>query len=200
MRDVGKFKRAAVPTSCRRNVHMQPELQRQDIGHLHSLRLYVRTGLSVTEASDCAAIVASPVDSTCTALMASDSTPLLPSSRFNPPARPARSVTFNPLVETSSPPKRTSGANPNPNPSSSATGLPPRDGALQKLKRRYSSGSPLINLPAQTSKLGPQRTTRTAQKLKLLPVRIVEHESLLCLRQANSYTRCGVRIRNKKTN
>jgi len=39
-----------------------------------------------------------------------------------------------------------------------------------KLRRRNSQGAPLI-LPAATpaSKIGPQRTTRTAQKLKLLP-------------------------------
>lgn len=39
-----------------------------------------------------------------------------------------------------------------------------------KLRRRNSSGAPL-QLPQQTpaSKIGPQRTTRTAQKLKLLP-------------------------------
>lgn len=39
-----------------------------------------------------------------------------------------------------------------------------------KLRRRNSSGAPLL-LPVQTSasKIGPQRTTRTAQKLKLLP-------------------------------
>lgn len=39
-----------------------------------------------------------------------------------------------------------------------------------KLRRRNSHGSPLINLPTvPISKIGPQRTTKNAQKLKLLP-------------------------------
>lgn len=39
-----------------------------------------------------------------------------------------------------------------------------------KLRRRNSHGSPLVNLPAvPISKIGPQRTTKNAQKLKLLP-------------------------------
>jgi len=38
-----------------------------------------------------------------------------------------------------------------------------------KLRRRNSSGAPARMPPAPMPKLGPQRTTRTAQKLKLLP-------------------------------
>lgn len=38
-----------------------------------------------------------------------------------------------------------------------------------KLRRRNSQGSPLTLPPIPGSKIGPQRTTRTAQKLKLLP-------------------------------
>ncbi len=38
-----------------------------------------------------------------------------------------------------------------------------------KLRRRNSSGAPTGLPPAPVTKIGPQRTTRTAQKLKLLP-------------------------------
>lgn len=38
-----------------------------------------------------------------------------------------------------------------------------------KLRRRNSSGSPLVPPNIPVPKIGPQRTTRTAQKLKLLP-------------------------------
>jgi uncharacterized Rmd1/YagE family protein len=38
-----------------------------------------------------------------------------------------------------------------------------------KLRRRNSSGAPTLPPQAPLSKIGPQRTTRTAQKLKLLP-------------------------------
>jgi uncharacterized Rmd1/YagE family protein len=38
-----------------------------------------------------------------------------------------------------------------------------------KLRRRHSQGNPLGVPPVPTSKIGPQRSSRTAQKLKLLP-------------------------------
>lgn len=38
-----------------------------------------------------------------------------------------------------------------------------------KLRRRNSSGAPMFPPPVPQPKIGPQRTTRTAQKLKLLP-------------------------------
>lgn len=38
-----------------------------------------------------------------------------------------------------------------------------------KLRRRNSQGAPLVLPPMPAPKIGPQRTTRTAQKLKLLP-------------------------------
>jgi len=38
-----------------------------------------------------------------------------------------------------------------------------------KLRRRNSQGAPFVLPPSHPSKIGPQRTTRTAQKLKLLP-------------------------------
>nr|POE79714.1 sad1-interacting factor 2 [Quercus suber] len=106
----------------------------------------------------------------------SESRPLLPTqseARSTPP-RPVRSVTFNPQISTASPPRRQSAF---PSSSSSSVTNPPRDGSQpmlsalnSKLRRRNSSGAPL-QAPTQmpVSKIGPQRTTRTAQKLKLLP-------------------------------
>jgi uncharacterized Rmd1/YagE family protein len=38
-----------------------------------------------------------------------------------------------------------------------------------RLRRRNSSGAPMVSHHAPVPKIGPQRTTRTAQKLKLLP-------------------------------
>lgn len=128
-------------------------------------------------------ILASP--SSPTANMSSETTPLIPQSSMPPPRqspRPPRSVTFNPQVSTSSPPKRRppipgashSSSNLPTNPSNSGglrDGTQPMLSALNsKLRRRNSSGAPLV-LPTQhpASKIGPQRTTRTAQKLKLLP-------------------------------
>ncbi|KAF1988043.1 Sad1-interacting factor 2 [Aulographum hederae CBS 113979] len=113
--------------------------------------------------------------------MASESTPLMgsPTPRRPPgseSSKPPRTVTFNPTVSTSSPPPAS-----NLKPSSQfpppATGPPPVAGqpvlsALNaKLRRRHSQGAPLIpqNLYANAPKIGPQRTTKTAQKLKLLP-------------------------------
>ena len=42
-------------------------------------------------------------------------------------------------------------------------------GLNSKLRRRNSSGAPARIPPMPVGKIGPQRTTRTAQKLKLLP-------------------------------
>ncbi|EMC99107.1 hypothetical protein BAUCODRAFT_120397 [Baudoinia panamericana UAMH 10762] len=116
-----------------------------------------------------------------------ETTPLLPThsqDRAIKPPRPSRSVTFNPQVSTSSPPKRNRPAFPTATAQSTGSiagagtvSNPPRDGTQpmlsalnSKLRRRNSSGAPL-QLPAQlpANKIGPQRTTRTAQKLKLLP-------------------------------
>ncbi|KAI7587244.1 hypothetical protein KC343_g19163, partial [Hortaea werneckii] len=128
----------------------------------------------------------------------SNSSSITPSHPQSTPSRPSpkppRSVTFNPQVTTSSPPNRrpgfpsqsqSGGAIPQHHPTPVATsssssasnsgglrdGTQPMLSALNsKLRRRNSSGAPLV-LPAQhpASKIGPQRTTRTAQKLKLLP-------------------------------
>lgn len=115
-------------------------------------------------------------------------TPLLPSStaassqRPTPPIKPTRSVTFNPQISTASPPTRfrptlptTSALSANSIdtlPAQTSTGTQSKLSALNsKLRRRNSSGAPLQVLPNvfPAPKIGPQRTTRTAQKLKLLP-------------------------------
>ncbi|KAK4624273.1 Sporulation protein RMD1 [Fulvia fulva] len=115
----------------------------------------------------------------------SEASPLLrndgSSSRPVPSPKPARNVTFNPQVSTSSPPKRrpnfpAQSSNSTTNLGSAAlqTSGQDRPGPLatlnSKLRRRNSSGSALALPPSNpASKIGPQRTSRTAQKLKLLP-------------------------------
>ncbi|KAF2481660.1 hypothetical protein BDY17DRAFT_168993 [Neohortaea acidophila] len=112
----------------------------------------------------------------------SDTTPLLQSrSQASPIATKAsRSVTFNPQVSSASPPKRRSQFPVQPQTSSTAafaSAASSRDGPQpilaslnSKLRRRNSSGAALQLPPQQPiNKIGPQRTTRTAQKLKLLP-------------------------------
>ena len=106
---------------------------------------------------------------TTTMASSSESTPLLPTTKPIPP-KPSRTVTFNPTISSSSPPTR----RPPINPTTSTSNIP-RDGTQpmlsalnSKLRRRNSSGAPLTPV-ANLPKIGPQRTTRTAQKLKLLP-------------------------------
>ena len=112
----------------------------------------------------------------------SESSPLLQTNshdRLLPPARPTRSVTFNPQVSTASPPKRKAIFPPASSQSSGSAAsaqFPPRNGTQpmlsalnSKLRRRNSSGAPL-QLPTQPGpKIGPQRTTVRTQKLKVLP-------------------------------
>ncbi|CAK4000600.1 sporulation RMD1 [Lecanosticta acicola] len=113
---------------------------------------------------------------------ASEASPLLINAsgsapRPTPSPKPTRNVTFNPQISTSSPPKRRPVL-----PSSSSQGTSvattardtssagPLSALNSKLRRRNSSGAAL-QLPPQlpASKIGPMRTSRTAQKLKLLP-------------------------------
>ncbi|KAI5362265.1 hypothetical protein Slin15195_G059160 [Septoria linicola] len=98
------------------------------------------------------------------------------------PSKPKRNVTFNSAVSTASPPNRSrpmpvSVGSTNQLPHVTGVGTSAIDGkqstlsALNsKLRRRNSSGAAL-QLPSfhPGSKIGPQRTTRTASKLKLLP-------------------------------
>ncbi|WPH03056.1 sporulation protein RMD1-like protein [Acrodontium crateriforme] len=105
-----------------------------------------------------------------------ETAPLLPNTESRPVTKPIRNVTFNPQISTASPPRRYP-VFPSSSSSSGAGPTAPRDGSQpmlsalnSKLRRRNSSGAPL-QLPMQVpaSKIGPQRTSRTAQKLKLLP-------------------------------
>lgn len=116
----------------------------------------------------------------------SESSPLLPPAPRTTP-KPIRSVTFNPTISTASPPKRpgfarpassNAGGAPASAASSSAISTSGREGFPQstlsalnsKLRRRNSSGAALqLPLGNAASRIGPQRTTRTASKLKLLP-------------------------------
>jgi len=78
--------------------------------------------------------------------MATESSPLL--------RKPSRNVTFNPEPSIIAAP-----------PTASAPST-----FNSKLRRRNSHGAPQLSYPAlPTGKIGPQRTTKTVQKLKLLP-------------------------------
>ncbi|KIV99387.1 uncharacterized protein PV09_08932 [Verruconis gallopava] len=102
---------------------------------------------------------------------ATESTPLIAnrsslSSQTTPP-KPPRTVTFNPTVSTSSP----SGSVRLPLPATATS--PAQSGILSnlnnKLRRRHSQGAPYIPPNLQGSRIGPQRTTKNAEKLKILP-------------------------------
>ncbi|KAF2477433.1 sporulation protein-like protein RMD1 [Lindgomyces ingoldianus] len=112
-----------------------------------------------------------------------ETTPLISSmSHASTPSKPIppkaqRTVTFNPTVTSSSPkqpaPLRahshygsTSAMQQVP---SSYGGQPMLSTLNNKLRRRNSSGAPTAPPSIPAPKIGPQRTTRTAQKLKLLP-------------------------------
>lgn len=112
----------------------------------------------------------------------SETTPFLQDASLSEQqTRPSRNVTFNPnpSIISSDPAIGTpSGATaPRPVQQSSASATPqnaPPAGlsALNsKLRRRNSYGSPLLPVPSNQPipKIGPQRTSKNAQKLKLLP-------------------------------
>lgn len=128
-------------------------------------------------------IAAIPLRSTmASAKPASDTTPLISSPsaiRPSPSQKAPRSVTFNPQVSSASPPNRRP-AFPQDSQAFSSGSIQPatnlRDGSQpmlstlnNKLRRRNSSGAALQVPQIPASKIGPQRTSRTAQKLKLLP-------------------------------
>lgn len=108
-----------------------------------------------------------------------ESSPLLspPSAATSP--RPHRSVTFNPQTTINHPNKSVTQTSPlRPAPTSSpsfpqpaSAGQPVLSTLHSKLRRRNSHGSPLSTPPMLSAgpKIGPQRTTKNAQKLKLLP-------------------------------
>ncbi|KAI9757128.1 MAG: hypothetical protein M1815_001968 [Lichina confinis] len=118
-----------------------------------------------------------------------ESTPLLPPAQSAPSSRPSRSsrtVTFNPhttvaTIDDGDGQIRRSGAQASsstyrPTLSSSAT-QPVLSVINDKLRRRNSHHAPMLSPTSQTmSKVGPQRTTKTAQKLKILPNPDVEED------------------------
>lgn len=125
-----------------------------------------------------------------------EDTPLLTNQQDNasPRAnRTSRSVTFNPLttistyggttssdptfrpLQTGSPPVQPTnaqGGSPRP------TSQPMLSALNSKLRRRNSHGAPFSapTAPANAPKIGPQRTTKKAQKLKLLPDPVTAEE------------------------
>ncbi|OAL36885.1 hypothetical protein AYO20_03941 [Fonsecaea nubica] len=121
------------------------------------------------------------------ATTASESSPLLPqhTSPSESPSRPAlrnqRTVTFNPLTSVSTQSGATSSAalRPISSPSAALTGSnpavrdqPPMLSAFNsKLRRRNSHGAPLPTTQPFTPapRAGAQRTTKTTEKLKILP-------------------------------
>ncbi|KAI9826403.1 MAG: hypothetical protein M1832_000320 [Thelocarpon impressellum] len=111
-----------------------------------------------------------------------ESSPLLPSSRRQSgtteptaPPKPHRSVTFSPHTTVATPSGTSSSALRAPAQSPTLpspfnpTGQPVLAALNSKLRRRNSHGAAGNPPPVPASKIGPQRTTRTAQKLKLLP-------------------------------
>ncbi|KAE8350107.1 hypothetical protein BDV28DRAFT_47408 [Aspergillus coremiiformis] len=118
-----------------------------------------------------------------------ETTPLLPQHEQQPPTSNTspranrRTVTFNPLAKVSTyhdVPVRTLHSGPSSFPSSQD--IPQRPTGLSalnsKLRRRNSHGAPynaILSAPA-APKVGPQRTTKKAQKLKLLPDPITEED------------------------
>ncbi|PWY71643.1 YagE family protein [Aspergillus heteromorphus CBS 117.55] len=124
-----------------------------------------------------------------------ESSPLLPqhrpaASNTSPRgARPPRTVTFNPLATVSTYHDTTS-ADPTFRPLHSASSSAPHSQETQyrptglsalnsKLRRRNSHGAPFSTANpsiAAAPKVGPQRTTKKAQKLKLLPDPIAAEE------------------------
>ncbi|CZS93337.1 probable RMD1-protein required for Meiotic Division [Rhynchosporium agropyri] len=111
-----------------------------------------------------------------------ESTPLLSSAPSSPAdaQRKGRNVTFNPNPSvisidnnTSSvtrPISATTSSNFSGNVSGSSSQQPMLSALNSRLRRRNSSGSPLMPMStAPASKIGPQRTTKNTQKLKLLP-------------------------------
>ncbi|KAL8742094.1 MAG: hypothetical protein Q9190_005370 [Brigantiaea leucoxantha] len=117
------------------------------------------------------------------ALEASESSPLLPppTPAVTHAPRHQRTVTFNPqtiIDRSDGQTTHTSALRPAPQSSlsfsgihSGPTGQPVLSSINSKLRRRNSHGSPLSAPPilSPASKIGPQRTTKNAQKLKLLP-------------------------------
>ncbi|KAL1881402.1 hypothetical protein VTK73DRAFT_4162 [Phialemonium thermophilum] len=136
-----------------------------------------------------------------------ETSPLLPTAQ--PPSdlrpRPSRNVTFDPnpdvkTIDATTESRRVrdlsavhrhaslipSGSSLSSTSASSSGSGPPVIAALNsKLKRRNSHGTPSVPtgtaliLPSTQPKIGPQRSTKNAQKLKLLPNPEIEQEEVL---------------------
>jgi uncharacterized Rmd1/YagE family protein len=109
---------------------------------------------------------------------ATETSPLIPPAPIrstNAISKSQKNVTFNPEPSIAPQVPRLSPLRPAPisNPTFPSPNNQPMLSALNsKLRRRNSHGSPLSNpplTPATASKIGPQRTTKNAQKLKILP-------------------------------
>jgi uncharacterized Rmd1/YagE family protein len=106
-----------------------------------------------------------------------ENTSLLPrsSNSIEVPKKAGRNVTFDPNPAFYGGTEAQSSRSTQHLPSSSfpgnVAGPPPMLSALNsRLRRRNSQGAPQMTMPATpASKIGPQRTTKNAQKLKLLP-------------------------------
>lgn len=99
-----------------------------------------------------------------TVASSNETTPLIPRPK------PVKNVTFNPTttVNTIAADASSTGKSPSSQQLPLANANSPLSSLNSKLRRRNSYGAPL--LPTQTlPKIGPQRTTKNAQKLKLLP-------------------------------
>lgn len=114
-----------------------------------------------------------------------ESSPLLPQNQNSEDSttsprgsRPARTVTFNPLATVSTYGGTTAidptfsplhGSSSPPHTAQSAPQRPALSTLNSKLRRRNSYGATQTQPLHSASKIGPQRTTKNAQKLKLLP-------------------------------
>lgn len=108
---------------------------------------------------------------------ATESTPLLSPPTFGSETRSkaGRTVTFNPTptintVDTASIVRPSPQSSLSQVSTTSGAGQPMLSALNNKLRRRNSHGSPQVPMPGlPASKIGPQRTTKNAEKLKLLP-------------------------------
>jgi uncharacterized Rmd1/YagE family protein len=111
---------------------------------------------------------------------ATERTPLIPQEISPPkPTKPRRTVTFDSHVSSAEAERPESSINPAQTTAHDVTASPasaaPGDGPSvistlnNKLRRRNSHGAPQAFPNAPAPKIGPQRTTKVAEKLKLLP-------------------------------
>ncbi|KAF2674516.1 Sad1-interacting factor 2 [Microthyrium microscopicum] len=106
---------------------------------------------------------------------ATEQTPLLPQHVQPANPKPRRTVTFDSHVSTSDAPEISPKQTPLSTVQSAPAGQPITDAASvistlnNKLRRRNSQGAPQAYPNTPVPKIGPQRTTKVAEKLKILP-------------------------------